>query len=911
MSGGQSKITSFFLSSSPTKTSAGGSVKSSQIPTRKRGGKLSLKNKTTRDHSKKIKLSGYRLPSTADKDDSDVEIVEVVPPRQNVGELDFGENTDKKETKECVCEKVAVDSVKSLVCHINEQSDKAQAKERCDTECRIPNVPAQTLISPVKESTSGNFVRKKTDNCKLGLKKQSAVIEHKKCCDVSCNELRPRPSVQSILSPVKKQFNVAGVSKKPSDFEQGGHAEVGEGHNMHCKQSDLAMQTPPIPPEESVDGSATESPYYLDNLVLIINSIKDSDDWDLFSQKEQEMFSEFLGADDKCQKLLARLLQRKHMWRRTSKIGYPDIASDVSPILITLRDKGFVEDVTRLKDLDVALRLLSPFELKTLAQVFKLRTTGQGKGSLADSLVDHCSKQQPVLFGSKQASLQQLALKRAVALLGTAWKLCDEPRDTWRRLLRLFSLGTPWDMDEAGETPQVYGLQLVAAGKMAFPEYEISRQHKLFSSRLDLVRYESSKVLEAELIQATTDKKWDRARQIFNDVEKLAKSAEALQCHDRDQLLSPFLRHYTTCGVYTRCRCLGVDVLQRLKEHRHAVKVLRDLLSQKLYCQSRRGHWWDRLALNLEVHLGKPAEALKVVHEALDDPSISPAARYALVTRANRLAAKMPKDVLPSLKSLLEQEKWDALPQVEIEGQLAERMVPGRTNLFAARDGTTMEVISVEEVALRHYNMNGYPKGVHGEGSTFHALFGLLCWDVIYMSGVPDAFRSAYQALPLDLHSNCFFKSREQNFLEAFRVILESTTQELEEKVAATYNSHFGKAGLVQWDRFTCTDVQEIVRCLGPRVLSRVCELLARQFRHRRSGLPDLLVWNPETGKAKAAEVKGPGDTLSPKQVVWLRELLALGVDCEVCRVTATSSKRLQRKKVGIEDTKGFSEQME
>lgn len=908
MSGGQSKITSFFISSSPVKTSAVRPVKSSPKSTTRRGGKLSLKNKSTRlfadSQSKKVKLDGYRLASPPDRDDSDVEIVEVVPPRQN-SELGLGENTKKKELKECLCENVAKVNVKSPVCHTSEQSAPTEHKE-C---CRHAKLPVQTLLSPAKESSSGNTVRNKTRDLKLGLKKQSAVIERKKCCDEECNELKP--TVQTVLSPVKKSSNVGGVSERPGGFKLSAQTEMVEGQNVQCKPSDSAVQTPSSAPEESADGSTTKSPYYLENLVLIVNSIKDSDDWNLFNQQEQQMFCEFLGADDKCQKLLARLLQRKHMWRRTSKIGYPDIASDVSPILLTLRDKGYVEDVTSLKDLDVVLRLLSPFELKTLAQVFKLRTTGQGKGSLADSLIDHCSKQQTVLFGSKQASLQHLALKRALALLGPAWKLSDEPRDAWRRLLRLFSLGTPWDMEEAGETPQVYGLQLVAAGKMAFPEHEVSRQHEVFSSRIDLVRYEASKVLEAELIQATMDRKWDKARQLFNDVEKLARSKEALECQDRDQSLTPFLRHFSMCGVYTRCRCLGVDVLQRLKEHRRAVKVLRDLLSQKLYCQSRRGHWWDRLALNLEVHLGKPAEALKVVHEALDDPSISPAARHALVTRASRLAAKMPKDVLPSLKSLLEQEKWDALPQVEIKGQLADRMVPGRTNMFAARDGTTMEVISVEEVALRHYNLQGYSKGVHGEGSTFHALFGLLCWDVIYMSGVPDAFRSAYQALPLDLHSNSFFTSREQSFLEAFKVISESTTQELEERVAAAYNAHFGKAGLVQWDRFTCTDVQEIVRCLGPHVLSRICELLARQFRHRRSGLPDLLVWNPETGKAKAAEVKGPGDTLSPKQVVWLRELLALGVDCEVCRVTATSSKRLQRKKAGAEDSKGCSEQIE
>lgn len=912
MSSGQSKITSFFISSSPIKTSAGGPVKSSPKSTRRRGGKLSLKNKTTRlredGPSKKIKLDCCRLVSPPDKDDSDVEIVEVVPSRQS-SELGSWKNT-KKGLKERLCKKVKAeeDNLKSSICHINEESSSTEHKECCDTECRISKLPVHTILSAVKESTSGG-VRNKTGDFKQGLPKEGAVIERKKYCDTDCSELKP--TVQTLLSPVKKPANVSGVPERPSGFKQSVQTEVVEGQNMQYKQSDSTVQTSSSPPEESADGSTTKSPYYLENLVLIVNAIKDSDDWNLFNQQEQDMFCEFLEADDKCQKLLARLLQRKHMWRRTSKIGYPDIASDVSPILFALRDKGYVEDVTSLKDLDVALRLLSPFELKTLAQVFKLRTSGQGKGSLADSLLDHCNKQQTVLFGSKQASLQQLALKRALALLGPAWRLCDEPRDAWRRLLRLFSLGTPWDMDEAGETPQVYGLQLVAAGKMAFPEYEISRQHQVFSSRMDLIRYESSRVLEAELIQATADKKWDRARQLFNDVEKLAKSTEALECQKRDRSLAPFLRHFSMCGVYTRCRCLGVDVLQRLKEHRHAVKVLRDLLSQELYCQSRRGHWWDRLALNLEVHLGKPAEALKVVHEALDDSSISPAARHALVTRANRLAARMPKDVLPSLKSLLEQEKWDALPQVEIEGQLAERMVPGRTNLFAARDGTTMEVISVEEVALRNYNLQGYPKGVHGEGSTFHALFGLLCWDVIYTSGVPDAFRSAYQALPLDLHSNCFFRSREQHFLEAFKVISESTTQELEEKVAAAYTAHFGKAGLVQWDRFTCADVQEIVRCLGPHVLSRVCELLARQFRHRRSGLPDLLVWNPETAKAKAAEVKGPGDTLSPKQVVWLRELLALGVDCEVCRVTATSSKRLQRKKTGAEHAKGCSEQME
>lgn len=833
MSAGQSKITSFFVCSSPSKTlpsTAAVRVQSPKAVTRSRkrgGGKLSLKGKTVRSltdcQTKRKRLENSCAVPPLSGHDSDVEIIEVVP---------------------------------------SKESSKMPQRGFVDPKSNEENVTGIDVVSTKTESARSSGA----------LKKQSVLLGRVKRRDPECREgnqsVPPspvkNPSVQS--SPVKNQ------------------------------------SVPSSPVKEPAEANTTKSPYYLENLVLIVNSVKNGQDWDLFDRHEQSMFCEFLEADEGCQKLLARLLQRKHMWRRTNKIAYPDIASDVTPILLALRDRGFLEDATSLADLNVVLKLLSPSELKILSQVFKLKTGGQGKGSLADSLLEYCSKQQPVLFGCKQASLQQLLLKRALAMLGAAWRLCDEPRDAWRRLLRLFSLGTPWDMEEAGETPQVYGLVLVSAGTMVFPNYKVLREQALFETRQDLVRYEESRVLETELIQATLDRKWDKAKQVFCHVEKLAKSSETLELRKRDEVLAPFLRHYTTGGVYTRCRCLGVDVLQRLKQHHQAVKVLRELLGQNLYCQSRRGHWWDRLSLNLEVHLGKPVDALKVLNEALADPKISPAARHALVTRANRLVAKFPKDVSPALRSLLELENWGTLPKVEIEGRLAERMVPGRTNLFSAWDGSTTEVISVEEVALRHYNAHGYPKGVHGEGSTFHALFGLLCWDVIYMSGIPDAFRSIYQALPMDLHSESFFISREEHFIEAFRAIRESTTQELEEKVAATYEAHCGKAGLVQWERFSCADIQEIVRCLGPSVLSSVCELLARQFRHRRSGLPDLLVWNPETAKAKAAEVKGPGDTLSPKQVVWLRELLALGVDCEVCRVTATSSKRIQKRKNGGDD---------
>lgn len=37
--------------------------------------------------------------------------------------------------------------------------------------------------------------------------------------------------------------------------------------------------------------------------------------------------------------------------------------------------------------------------------------------------------------------------------------------------------------------------------------------------------------------------------------------------------------------------------------------------------------------------------------------------------------------------------------------------------------------------------------GIHGEGSTFCTLFGLLLWDEIFMDGIPDVFRNPYQVI--------------------------------------------------------------------------------------------------------------------------------------------------------------------
>jgi Fanconi-associated nuclease 1 len=77
--------------------------------------------------------------------------------------------------------------------------------------------------------------------------------------------------------------------------------------------------------------------------------------------------------------------------------------------------------------------------------------------------------------------------------------------------------------------------------------------------------------------------------------------------------------------------------------------------------------------------------------------------------------------------------------------------------------------------------------------------------------------------------------------------------------------------------------LQDLVRSMGLRLVAYLCERLAKNFRYFRSGFPDLVVWDGQD--CLFAEVKGPGDSLSSKQSLWLDYLVFIGAKAEVCRV--------------------------
>ena len=50
----------------------------------------------------------------------------------------------------------------------------------------------------------------------------------------------------------------------------------------------------------------------------------------------------------------------------------------------------------------------------------------------------------------------------------------------------------------------------------------------------------------------------------------------------------------------------------------------------------------------------------------------------------------------------------------------------------------------MENLALRYYSMHEGLNGMHCENSFGSAIFGLLCWDVIFHSEIPYVFQTPF-----------------------------------------------------------------------------------------------------------------------------------------------------------------------
>ncbi|KAK5867229.1 hypothetical protein PBY51_011740 [Eleginops maclovinus] len=634
-----------------------------------------------------------------------------------------------------------------------------------------------------------------------------------------------------------------------------------------------------ITSDQSVDGSLPPRlPYYLRNFLTVLQAVlENEDDRSLFNQDDMSLIHAFKELSVMGQKLYVRLFQRKLKWLQVNKLDYEEICSDLGPVAQELVEAGFLQSERDLQDLGETLDLLPAPELKSLAKTFHLGNSGTQKQQLVDGLLRLSRQKSLFSLSPAQNHIGAVILKRAKQLASS----CEEET-------------------AAGGQSQLFTILLVNSGRLAFPDYTVQRSAKVFQDREDLIRYEASMRTLQEVVTAMQGGQWEEAMELYTAAKSVWKELKTDHDLSHEEELPVFLRSFTTGWAYTRILSRGVEISQRLRCYEEAVEELQSLLSQSVYCPDSRGRWWDRLALNLQQHLKKPEQAICAIRDGMSDPLVRTGHKLSLHQRAVRMkeSASLKKHHL-QLNDMPTIQVQD-VTHVTIRGQLFPHeggMGKSRFLLPAigvGEEGADATIIcSVEDLSLAHYRQQGFDQGIHGEGSTFSTLFGVLLWDIIFMEGIPDVFRNPYQTCPLDLYTDCFYENRREAIDSRVQLVSEASVETLHDMLAEVWTSHEGKVcSLVNWERFSSLQhAQSLVSCMRGAFLGGVIKRMSKDYRHCRGGLPDLVVWNTSNNTYKLVEVKGPSDRLSQKQQIWLDELQKLGADVEVCHVTAIGAK--------------------
>ncbi|NXV91563.1 FAN1 nuclease, partial [Calonectris borealis] len=649
--------------------------------------------------------------------------------------------------------------------------------------------------------------------------------------------------------------------------------------------------------------SSPGHPYYLQNFLVVVRAVlENKDDVKLFDEQDMNIITKFCKLSVGGQKLYVRLFQRKLNWLKVNKIEYEEISMDLSPIIEELAEARFLQTESELEDLCEGLDLLSAPELKTLAKIFHLPNPNGQKQQLVDDFL-RLAKQRSV-FSRSQAGIGTVILKRVKDLAGKSVRVCKGPRAVFSRILLLFSLPESMEDEETGSAGQgqLSTVLMVNMGRMVFPSYTVNRKTQVFQDREDLIRYATAAHLSNDIATVMVNGNWEEAHHLYMCAKETwneLKDHPSLSYH---RVLPEYLRHFTVGWVYTRILSQGVEILQRLHMYEEAVQELQTLLSQDVYCTDSRGRWWDRLALNLHQHLKNTKKAIHCIRNGLADPFVRTGHRLSLYQRALRIRDSPSCKQFRCLFHDLPAVTVEDVTHVTIKGKMCPQMGMGKS-VFLMEDigdeeggedfSVSTVMCSVEELALTHYRQNGFDQGIHGEGSTFITLYGILMWDIIFMDNIPDVFRNSYQTFPLDLYTDSFYENRRDAIEARLQQLHTASSETLAKLIADIWTTQEGKAAaLVSWGRFiSLQQVQSLVSCLGGMFLSGVFRRLSKDLRHCRGGLPDLVVWRTHTNHFKLVEVKGPNDRLSHKQIIWLSELKKLGATVEVCHVQAVGGK--------------------
>ncbi|ODM97977.1 Fanconi-associated nuclease 1 [Orchesella cincta] len=698
--------------------------------------------------------------------------------------------------------------------------------------------------------------------------------------------------------------------------------------------------------------------YYLKNFINILDEVVlDQFHAYLISSEDQQVVQSFRRLSFDAQSLYVRLFQRKWNWKPVAKIKYKELPPDLNGVCDELAKSGFLERMSA-NIIELTLEeVLDTLDLpKMLSLSKKMMITGAGgkktKEACKEALLGKV-KNQKTLTGQGSSAL----LKAALNELGSAYRVTASSKSLFSRLFILYSPPKYWEVETDQASNQLLVILLNNMGQMEYPSYNTNRATLIYRNREELIRFHSSWTLHTNLVAFSESKDWEEVVKISAEAVALLQSLlQDKETVSHDEGLPTFLRIYTAGSVLCHTCWLGVEGFQKLKQFSKANELIQLLLSQTTYLSNYRGRYYERLAIN-GTHLKYSKQEQKLLLEnGLKDPYLRDNHKLILSARLDKLkasilleATKKPKRKTKALAKRkgrgrarsrttrgedYEDDDDDFVCTDDVETQLIDpddvevEMVEEVVELFSLKHevptrtitGEKMDrgpgnmgkavfishqdssgsnrISSVEQHAIDFYiKEEGYTAGIHGEGSTVATLYGILFWDIIFHDQLPDSFHTRYQPFPLDFHFDDFYVRRRELIEEKLHLIRHVLTmEELLGVVDQIWEEQKSKLSIVSWTLFEDpSPLKGLMKAMGKEAIAHVCERLAKNFRYAASGFPDLTVWNEKEGKVLFVEVKGPGDSLSPKQQLWLDFLIEKEIPCQPSAIKGSECEGCER----------------
>lgn len=219
----------------------------------------------------------------------------------------------------------------------------------------------------------------------------------------------------------------------------------------------------------------------------------------------------------------------------------------------------------------------------------------------------------------------------------------------------------------------------------------------------------------------------------------------------------------------------------------------------------------------------------------------------------------------------------------------------------AARHGIDESARDRPEAALAgRLTREGTP-AAHVENRIWMQLFGLVFWDLLF-GPEHAALHDPFDFTPSDLAKGTFCE-RHAAAITTRLAIFDDPLRMLH-RLDATWTTHRGTPNsIVPWDETLYALTRQLVAAAPRGGLALVLREIAADFRHQRSGFPDLITFDSEG--VRFLEVKSEGDQLRRPQLVQLERLKKAGFRVEVARVHWTVDPGQDYVVVDLETTGG------